>query len=582
MSANRRGPGWRDWLILGASALLFPAIARAQSVRGQVLDARDSLALAGVLVQLIDSSGVTVSRALTNERGEFLLLGSAAGPHRVRTLRIGYRPADSPPIRLETSAEATRAIVVAGVPVVLDTVRVLARNPCNVPTDSAAATFAIWEQARTALTVALLTTRARPYTATLVRFERVLDPDMRRIRGQTTTVGSGVGGRSWVSIPADSLRRVGYVLTGRDGSATYYAPDLEVLLSREFAEDHCFRLARSGDRSRIGIAFEPTSERATTAEIKGTLWFDRRSAELRRLEFGYTNLFGLQAQHAGGSMEFIRLRTGAWLVSRWNIRMPVPRLQAELGYPGLVSPNTLRIAEVKVVGGELASVTRGRDTLWTHAPMTLSGTVQDSASSRAVAAARVRLRGTTVDVASDPRGRFTIPNALPGDYVVEIRTASLDSIGVIHSVPVTIADTAAQVRLRLPSTLSVLAALCGDSLMGVARAPLGAVFGTVHVRGDSVPPNGVAIALHWREYDVGAGRSGSAMIERTRGRAGRTDRAGMFRVCGVPLNTPVLVRTALDERSAAATPARIPPGQRFTYVDVIVDPPAGSRPPDTR
>jgi len=58
-------------------------------------------------------------------------------------------------------------------------------------------------------------------------------------------------------------------------------------------------------------------------------------------------------------------------------------------------------------------------------------------------------------------------------------------------------------------------------------------------------------------------------LTRGKGLTARTDDAGVYRICGVPVNTAFKVRTALDDK--LSTPGRIPPDERFARVDVIVD-----------
>src|SRR5205085_724732 len=111
-------------------------------------------------VQLLDSA-LVAARVLSNERGEFRLTAARAGTYRVRTLRIGYRPQTSPPVALRVGDDVTQRLVFAGLPISLDTIRVVDRNACRSGSASAAATFAMWEQVRTALTATQLTGAAR-------------------------------------------------------------------------------------------------------------------------------------------------------------------------------------------------------------------------------------------------------------------------------------------------------------------------------------------------------------------------------------------------------------------------------------
>jgi hypothetical protein len=436
-----------------AALLAVPAIAAAQSVRGLIVERADSVPVPGAVVLLLDRSGGVAARALTNERGEYRLAAPGPGTYRVRTLRIGFRPETSPPIGLAAGQETVHAAMVAGAPVMLDTVRVLGRNVCRLHGDSAVATYGLWEQARTALTAVDLTARARALNATIVTYERALDPRNGRVREQSVGIKSGITTRPWVSLSADSLRRIGYVVTGAGGWVTYYAPDLDVLLSSAFLEDHCLRVARSTDDSRVGIAFEPTRERSRMAEIRGTVWLDRKSAELRKMDFRYTNIPREQEREdAGGEMEFVRMKNGAWAISRWQIRMPVLEMREASeasGVPGIPTRPETRLSEIKLAGGELSMIARGADTLFALPPLTLSGVVVDSASGGPLPGARVELKGTSLATVADATGRFAIAGVLPGAYTLEVSTPPMDSVGLVQQSSVTFADATLPLMIRV-------------------------------------------------------------------------------------------------------------------------------------
>src|SRR5678810_796750 len=190
--------------------------------------------------------------------------------------------------------------------------------------------------------------------------------------------------------PPDSLRRIGYVVTERDNSVVYYAPGIDALLSPSFANDHCFRIARDSKRPElIGLAFEPVADRRRTAEIAGTLWVDRASSQLRRLEFKFVNVPFEQGEMAGGDLQFVRMRDGSWAISEWGIRMPAFTTAVVPGHGA-----ERRLAEIQVAGGQLALARRGSDTLWAQPPMALTGMVRDSVSGAAIAGARITLLGT--------------------------------------------------------------------------------------------------------------------------------------------------------------------------------------------
>ena len=553
---------------LAAAALLsLPAMAMPQSIRGIVVDQLDS-PVAGVLVVLLDDASGVLARSLSNARGEFRLTAPRAGAYRVSTRRIGFNPVTSGRIALGAAQEVVQRLVLTGLRVALDTVRVASRSPCRILAgDSATVTFAIWEQARTALNAAEVTARERAFSATTVAYERTLDPDGRRVRQQTASISEGFVTQPWRAIPPESLRVVGYVVQERDGSTTYHAPGLAALLANSFIEDHCFRLAESGTNG-VGIAFEPNAIRRRVSDIVGTVWLDRQSAELRSLEYRYVNAEG-ESEGSSGAMTFVRLANGMWAIARWNIRIPI--VERVIGSRSAGGDQT-RVVEFKVFGGDLALVRSGRDTLWLRPPTVMAGEVTDSSSGSAVPAARVTLRGTPWQAVTDARGRFTMPGVVPSEYTLEVRTASLDSVSAMHESQVVFADSSVPVRVRVPDARHIIATLCA-SPGGAAASSTGIVMGRVSVRGDSVPLSRfgrVAVVAEWTETPI---RSGGLAPggRQARWLEAATDARGGFRICGVPLNTALLLRTATDSGSAEPARVTIPPDRRFVRADLALE-----------
>src|SRR5687768_13583581 len=214
------------WFAL--ALLLVPGVSRAQVVRGHVVSARDSSAMAAVVVQLLDASGAVVGRTMSDEGGQFRLVAPRPGPHRIRTMRIGFRPATSEPMRLEAGVDISPRIALTPVPLALDAVTVSARNACRVYADAGAAAE-LWDQARTAFTAIQLSAAERRVAVTMTTYHRELEPGTDAVLTQRVDEQSGFTSRPWVSLPADSLRKIGYVVPSRDGWTTYYAPDLDVL-----------------------------------------------------------------------------------------------------------------------------------------------------------------------------------------------------------------------------------------------------------------------------------------------------------------------------------------------------------------
>ena len=543
----RRRPAVARSSIVALALLAFGAPLQAQAIRGLVVDPAGA-GVAGVVVTLLDSLTNTASRALSNMRGEFRLASPVAGTYRIRTLRIGFRPVTSAPITLAVGQEVDQRVELTGVPFSLDTVRVMAQNACEGAGDSTLATYAVWEQVRAALTATQLSTAERPFTVTSVLYERTLDKTSRRVTAEKVAVRTAVATQPWRSRDPEQLHKDVYVLSERD-STTYIAPGIDALLSPQFLADHCFNLEQSPEPANIGIAFEPTHARGDTPEIRGTLRVDRKSSQLRSVDFGYTNVFRERERPAGGSMEFVRLRDGGWVISRWFIRMPViARLNAR-GIP------LMFISSFRVGGGDLSLAMRGRDTLWARPALTLRGTVVDSASRQGISGAYITLLGTRLAAVSDSTGTFSISSVLPGEYTAEVNTPDLDGIGAVSESLVSFTDSAAAVQIRVPTAQQVGATMCGAEAVRTS----GIIIGNVAQKDDSVPPFNARVFAEWMDKG-GVLRTLEA----------RTDSSGRYHVCHVPLQTSLLIRALTDSASAVPVPAQIDSGI-FAHADLVVD-----------
>jgi hypothetical protein len=535
--------------------LAGPSLLAAQSISGVVVDRASDRPIPGVVVVLLDSGNVQVARALTNEGGEYRVVATGLGVYRLRTLRIGFQPVTSEPIALTAVAEVIRKLSVASVAVSLDTVRVASRNACAVRPDSAAATFSTWEQVRTALTAAQLTARDRRLNATIVRYHQLLEPNRERVVEQSSRLGTGLAASPWTSRSGAELRRAGYVVTDLAGATIYFAPDLAVLASDAFVEDHCLKLAEARAPDVIAIEFEPTRERRETPEIRGTILVDRKSAELRRLDYRYANVDREQGYaRAGGAMEFARMANGAWLISRWNVRMPVlVARQAAVRGAGTSGATIERtVSGVRVEGGEVALVLRGADTIWARRPLAILGTVADSVSRRPVAGAQVSVRGLARSATTDDAGRFRVPDMFPGEYTLEVQSPAMAAAGVHHAASMTLLDSASAAAIRLPSAEQVTAAMCPNMAAGSRM-----LAGVVRHRSDSGAARNASIVAEWKDAATPAGPAATKWLE------ARSDVRGAFRLCGVPVHVAIAV-TARGEgaQGAASQQVTVPPASR--------------------
>lgn len=551
----RRGAG--AWLL----AALLPGAAHSQVVRGTVVDA-STRPVVGAVVVLLDSMQAVVARALSDDGGEYRVLAPRAGSYRLRTLRIGFQPTLSSLIVLRDGSVSVERVVLDGVRVTLDLVRVVSKSACGrqSSTDNAA-TFAAWEQAMTSIAATNLTSASRGLTATVMQIDRTLEPDGRKIRTQSATVRTDFVTQPWKSLSPDTLRRRGYTQTDSDDWTTFNAPGLDVLVSAQFLEDHCLRLVKAADSTEIGVAFQPTPERFRLSEIRGTLWLERATANLRRMDFTFTTLPGAPRDFpAGGAMTFERVTTGAIVISSWEIRMP--RLVKD-------SPRSVnvRVADIGATGGQLVVLRRNADTLYKRAALTVSGVVLDSVSGDPQSGASVALVGTITMVRTGADGRFVLPDVLPGEYALAVRTLSLDSIRASTQHSVVVAEGMAMLRVKVPTATQLAASLCGSLLVGGSGRGKGAVLGALRDPNDTTALPDVRVMADWNEVD----NRGGQLQRQAKRLETRSDAHGAFRLCGVPTETTLTLRAAPTKGRSQVITMRLAPDERFASTVLQVD-----------
>ena len=293
-------------------------------VRGSVVDSATSRPVSDFTVQLIDSAGASVAAALAQPGGRFTLHAPAAGMYRLRVLRTGFRRTQTPPFRVGADETVERAVTMPQISVALAGIRIVGEQRCENMPDGGEAIATVWDEARKAVQAVQLTgseQRLRMYVREYTRSVSLRDDE---ITNEQSSERQGLSANPYMSPDAASLARDGYVQRRPDGT-WYYAPDAAALLSDAFVGTHCFHLqndAVTGD-SLIGIAFEPVRRRPPP-DIRGVLYVDRRSAELRELRYAYTSLPAAAGEHDfGGRVTFQRVPGGGWIIREWLVRGPM-------------------------------------------------------------------------------------------------------------------------------------------------------------------------------------------------------------------------------------------------------------------
>ncbi len=280
-------------LTLPALALVVMAAPLdAQTLSGQVVDSVTRVPVGAGFVVLFDSDGAEIIRTLTSRNGRFTftLAPNQRGPLSLRSERIGYRVAVTELFDVPADEPVDLTIWVRALPVPLSAIEVRGTTECKLRPDEDAQTATVWEEARKALAAATWTASRQLYHVVSNVYERDLDGRQRRVLQEQHRPAIGHSTNPFVSREPAELLKHGYVVTEGE-SFVYFAPDAEVLQDEGFLETHCFRLRRSDDQgdNLIGLAFEPAPSR-DLPDVEGVLWLDRRSSELRSLEYRYTNM----------------------------------------------------------------------------------------------------------------------------------------------------------------------------------------------------------------------------------------------------------------------------------------------------
>ncbi len=327
--------------------------------------------MSGVFVTLFTADGLVAAEGLTTESGNFALRAPAPGTYSVDAKRIGSKRTSSPAVSLQQGETTDLRLTISPTAVSLPDVRVRGPNTCGVPAAEGHSLADLWEDTRAALTATRVTLEQHHFTGTVVRYTRQLDPGSLRVRSEERDEQFGLITQPFSSVSSDELHRDGYVISQPDGSTLYRAPDANVLLSDNFLSAHCFRVQKGKgiNGKLVGITFQPVSGR-DLPDVTGTLWLDSETHHLHSLDFRYTLLPNeTRNEKVGGHLEFARLPTGAWIVRRWWLRMPLFGATVRPEINGLPSVSTLRVSAIQEEGGEIIAATASDTAIKAPSPL---------------------------------------------------------------------------------------------------------------------------------------------------------------------------------------------------------------------
>jgi hypothetical protein len=549
-------------MLLIAVCIAVPGPMRAQRVRG-IVTSSASEQPTGAILTLEDTSGRPVARALVHADGTFVLTAPASGRFRLRAIRLGFRPSDWETIDVGAAGVDGIRLEMTSVPVRLDRVAVSAAGQCTTRPDSAMAAFALWRAAETALLSSSVAQSDSRLALLITTYERSIDVATSRVLRlrQTTRTGNTRRPFGATRTPADFARR-GFVDREPDGGITYRAPDADVLLSAEFLDSHCFSVSpeNATHSGETGLRFEPTRSRRDLSDVRGTLWLDDLTSELRSLEWSYTNIEAMAAEAgAGGRLTFARLPSGIWVVGNWLLRMPVvserrssiPSTVASIGALSIRSERERTVRSIQEVGGVVVSVRDGEQELWPAHSVQRTVRLLDADSRQPLAGARVELFESGLNAVSDSQGSIALPYVLVGRYNLSILRPSLAMLGVSFKSTITVREDGVEPsELAVPNDAGVLRLACAEQYLGPGRA---VVSGIVVANDGAAPDHVVRMRATSRGGMQGIGSRGAATTVREIWT--HTDEFGRYNLCGLPWDSEIIVQ-APDEAGQ--------PGERIT------------------
>ena len=548
------------WIALTILALAVNAAGMAaQTVRVTVYDeARPSPAVGAIVtlerVRSPLSAPEAIRSVLSSETGSYSVTATEAGTHRLTVRRIGSKPYRSPVFslgagevrRLDVHLEAFKATTADVME--LGRITVLRATPCETKPKDAERIARLWDDARTALMATEISARDSLVPRRLVRFVRDLNPETLDVENETLyDFSAPVGARpGFTSPPGDSLSQVGYWRRVNKSSIRFYGPDANALLSQAFVEDHCFSILADDDRpDQIGLMFEPVDYRRSRGdppEIRGTVWLDSLTSELRSLDFTWLKspIRGPTGK-LGGEVRFTRLMTGPWLVHRWRLRMPQEVVVAD--GKGRLQVARIRRFGILEEGGFVDSPAMRAG----ERPATITGTVRDG-DGTLLAGARVTLAGSAKRATTDFRGHYVIAGVTPGVHVVVVEHEHYDALGVRAGESKVLLDEGAtrDVSFDGPDVHEVAGMLCGgDADRGRVTLRL-----TVVDSATARPMGGLRLALTERDAP-GSSEAYSLELE--------ADSNGVVVFCNAPANRALLL-SARTGKTSARVELKLPRG----------------------
>lgn len=560
-----------------------------QTVRGVVSRADVEAPVAGAFVEVLGESGNRVVAGLTDAAGRYRL-ESGLGVTLVITY-VGFTEFRATLVPNGSNQVTFIDAALEPSPIALEGISVVTEDRCGAALLDYEVVGRAWNEATRVLASADWANEAGAFRYDVELFERRLDRGARRVESERRREVPAAGRHPFRSPDPEQLARDGYVRED-GGRRTYYAPDVDVLLSDSFLDTHCFGLTRGDEEhpNQLGLTFRPMDGR-NRPDIAGTFWLDLATSELRTVDFRYVGLGrDFETSGLGGTVEFDRVDGGGWVVSSWTIRTPAIGLQPVAG--------TTRRREVLIGihedGGHLRMVRHfGRAVDVASELGRVRGRIVEEGSFRPLGGAVARLDGTSMEAIADANGLFEFRDVRPGVYELTVRHSdvyTMDGEPFATSVESTEAANPPSLPIQVVTQWSNAIRSC--TVLGVELEDRRTVLTGIvvdDVTGTVLPR--ASLTASWLDVNRidATGFEGRRVSLET-----ETDRAGAFTLCNVPIQTELTVsavalgvegeaiRVRLEEGEVGGARVAVPLQEGVTVSGEVRDATTGQSIPSVR
>ena len=314
-------------LLLALAAPRAGAQETGGAVEGVARSAQDGAPLPFLLVRLLPAAeGGAARQVLTDGAGRYRVAGVPAGEYRLQVEQIGYERTLSPAVKIENGATLQQEIRSAMVPIQLAGLTVRAGGMClgaaQLAEDPELA--ALWNEAKKGAD----TRRAFDLQ---YRFTRVLRQDGQarwRFKGPSAIHRADTTTSEPDSVlvrqrrRAEDVRENGY--GSRRAGFSLRLPDDKELFDDEFLRAHCLEAGVDRGDGTLGVRFRPLQTPRDRIVIRGTLWVDAATYQMRRLE----------VEHVQGTRSIARTSVDYDDTAVGGSRLRLPARGQISGHPG--------------------------------------------------------------------------------------------------------------------------------------------------------------------------------------------------------------------------------------------------------